>query len=313
MTGVFRDSTNGFDIPLDNLAAVGGYGDGAISQWTSAMWARFDDPAIVKFVIVVNPGDVGDILDIEQGASPISSVPGWVRAFNRPRRAPTLYVNRGNWPAVVAALRASSLDPTAIDWWVATLDGTLNVYFGSPGNPVPAGLRVVAVQWKGEAQTGGHFDESMILDVSWLGTQPQEVTSLFHPTIAGRVDDVYLSTTGHVIHTISQIFAGPPSIEDWASPPAAKGVVPGSLAAGWSPDGQHFLVRVIGQDGTLYYRQENLQPNADGTPNVEHEWTQLTAPSPLPPANTSGSVATAPHQHSIPPGPAFTGQAMVGP
>lgn len=205
MTGVLRDSINGFDIPLDNLAAVGGYGDGAISQWTPEMWARFDDPAIVKFVIVVNPFDVGDILDIEQGASPISGVPGWVRAFNRPRRAPTLYVNRGNWPAVVAALRAAGLDPTAMDWWVATLDGTLNVYFGSPGVPVPDGLRVVAVQWKGEALTGGHFDESVILDVSWLGLPPpaQEVPDVIMlsppPPAAGQPPQPGLFVSGHLV------------------------------------------------------------------------------------------------------------------
>lgn len=168
--GVLRDSVDPFAIPLDGLDGVAGYGDG-IYQWTSDGWARFQPP-IVPLSIVVVPGDVGDVADVERGDFQPADAKRWFLDFARPgRRAPTYYVNRTNWPAVVDALALNVA--AACDWWISTLDGTTDVWYGSPGVEPPAELRVVAVQARGSAQTGANYDESVILDPFWLaGTWP---------------------------------------------------------------------------------------------------------------------------------------------
>jgi hypothetical protein len=155
---LLRDSTDPFAIPLEGLAAAAGYGDGEF-VWPSDGWARFAPP-IVSLSIVVSADDVGDILDVETGDATPADVPRWVRAFARPgRRRPTIYASRDTWPKVVAALEAAGLSAAGVDWWAATLDGTTEV----PG--------AVAVQARGSNLTGGHYDESVILDPSWVGLE----------------------------------------------------------------------------------------------------------------------------------------------
>lgn len=162
------DSTTAADIPPAELDAVAGYGDG-LYEWSSEDWARFG-PRIVPVSIVVDRRDQGDVLDVETGAAAPTDTPLWVAAYNRPARPrPTVYVNRVNWPHAVTALGDNGLDPRQVDWWVSTLDGTLDAWYGSPGAHPPTGLQLVAVQWKGEALTGGHWDESIIVDPSWIG------------------------------------------------------------------------------------------------------------------------------------------------
>jgi hypothetical protein len=169
MTLLMRDSTNPFDIPLDNLAAVAGYGDG-IFQWTPAGWARFP-ASIVPLSIVVNAGDIGDILDVETGAASPDQTAFWADRFNRVgRRAPTIYCNRNTIGAVQANMAGRRFD-----WWAATLDGTQDV----------AGA--VAVQYAGENLTGGHYDESVIHDPSWLGIAPPPSQPLPTPEVKQRM------------------------------------------------------------------------------------------------------------------------------
>lgn len=149
---ILRDSTEPFDIPLDGLDAVAGYGDGPWA-WSSAGWARFP-PSVVPLSIVISPADAGDVLDVERFDASPADTPGWADRFNRPgRRRPTIYCNR----AMIGAVR-QAMGARPFDWWAATLDGTLT---GTDG--------AVAVQWKGAALTGGHYDESVILDPSWVG------------------------------------------------------------------------------------------------------------------------------------------------
>lgn len=160
---ILRDSIDPNLIPLDS-DAVAGYGDG-IYLWTTAGWDRFP-AATPRLVIVVRPGDRGDVADAERYDFGPADVVGFVLAFDRPgRRAPTVYCNRSAWPQIVAALVAAGLDPTAIDWWIATLDGTTFLWYGSLGVVPPAGLRVVAIQ----VRDAGPYDESVILDPSWVG------------------------------------------------------------------------------------------------------------------------------------------------
>ena len=170
-----RDSTNPFDIPLDNLAAVAGYGDG-LYQWVSEGWARFQPP-IVPLSIVVNPADQGDILDVETGAATPADTPGWANRFQRPgRRLPTIYCNRNT----IGQVRFF-MDGRPFDWWAATLDGTVDV----PG--------AVAVQYCGAAdsndpcRTTGHYDESVILDPGWIG---QGGDPAMDPTLEAKLDAV---------------------------------------------------------------------------------------------------------------------------
>ena len=149
---ILRDSTNPFDIPLDGLDAVAGYGDGPWA-WSSEGWARFP-AAIVPLSIVIDPAHAGDVLDVERGDATPAACPGWADRFNRPgRRRPTIYCNRETIGAVRQAMAGRPFD-----WWAATLDGTLT---GTDG--------AVAVQWKGAALTGGHYDESTVLDAGWIG------------------------------------------------------------------------------------------------------------------------------------------------
>lgn len=113
------DSINPGAIPRD-APIVAGYGDGKY-QWRPTDWALF--PNAVHLSIVCFAGSAGDILDVEQGCSAPSEVAGWVDRYQRPRfTVPTIYVNRANWPAVRQAVGSRQ-----VDWWVATLDGTVSV------------------------------------------------------------------------------------------------------------------------------------------------------------------------------------------
>lgn len=158
---IARDAIHASGIPLDTPVVIG-YGDGAISQWTSSDWARF--PAgTPQLSIVTSAWDSGDILDVERFDAIPTDVPGWVRRFKRPgRRRPTVYANRETWPAVLEALAAANLPADAVDWWAATLDGTMLV----------AGA--VAVQYI----STGPYDESVILDPTWVGMEAHMTFSL---------------------------------------------------------------------------------------------------------------------------------------
>jgi len=153
VSGVLRDSTTAADIPLEGLAAAGGYGDGRYA-WSSADWVRFERAGIPALVIVVNAAHAGDVLDVERGDAAPGDTPGWADRFRRAgRRRPTIYCNRSD----IAAVR-QAMGGRPFDWWAATLDGTTT---GTSG--------AVAVQWKGSNRTGGHYDESIILDDGWIG------------------------------------------------------------------------------------------------------------------------------------------------
>lgn len=156
---IARDSVDPFAIPLTGLSVVMGYGDGTVSQWSSDGWARFQPP-IVVLSIVVNYLDNGDILDVETGDANPAQVPSWRNNFNRlNRRRPSVYCNRLTWSQVF------SLVGNTVDYWIATLDGTTDVEAYRPSGCTT----LVAVQYKGSGLTGGNYDESVIVDPSWVG------------------------------------------------------------------------------------------------------------------------------------------------
>lgn len=198
-TLIARDSITAADIPLNGLSAALGYGDGP-HVWSSADWKRFDDAGIPVLVIVIDPAHSGDILDVETFDARPDQVPGWVRRFNRAgRRKPTVYCNRSTWPQVKAALIAAGLSISAVDWMAATLDGSLT---GTD--------EAVAVQWKGAALTGGHYDETIVKDPSWLG-HPAPASQIggvmsggniqAAPFDLGRLDIVEVRSDGHVMRS----------------------------------------------------------------------------------------------------------------
>jgi hypothetical protein len=140
-----RDSVQSIMIP-SGTPVVAGYADG-IYVWSAEDWARH--AGAVCLSIAVHPDHQADILDVERGDATPEDVPGWIDRFQRPgRRAPTIYCNR----STIDAVRVST-GGRHFDWWAATLDGTTEV------------TGAVAVQYWG----AGAFDESLILDPTWVG------------------------------------------------------------------------------------------------------------------------------------------------
>lgn len=245
---ILRDAVDPFAIPLAGLDAVAGYADG-IYQWSSEGWARFPAP-IVSLSIVVSARNAGDIIDVEPGNATPADVPGWCDRFNRPgRRAPTAYVNRANWPDVIAAVGRR-----VVDYWVSTLDGTIAV-------PVPAGGKPpVAVQNKGTALTGGSYDESVILDPSWIRRSTEsnlekkmQVISNARPD--GGTDFYALLSDASVVHLV----------DSKDSTPIEKDYPPGAwlalMTSGWFAGTAY--IRGVGLDRNIW--QVTFKPGVDTT------------------------------------------------
>jgi hypothetical protein len=157
-----RDSTNPADIPLQGLQLVAGYVNGRF-MWNSMEWGRF--PAEVARVHIDVDGTAyktAGVLDVETGDATPQEAAVWVMARKRLGAGATgctIYCNRSTINPVHASMAAAGLaigrDYTL---WVATLDGT---------EILPTMTGVVAVQARGEAQTGGHYDESIVYDDQW--------------------------------------------------------------------------------------------------------------------------------------------------
>jgi hypothetical protein len=240
MSLVMRDSDEPFAISVDGLHVVAGYGDHP--NWTPEGWARFSD-SVVRLVIVRSADNVGDILDVERTMATPEQCPGWADRFDRPhRRRPTIYCDRSTIDAV-----RREMGERKFDWWAATLDGTTDV----PG--------AVAVQHCGAAdsldpcRTAGHYDESVILDPSWIGQAAPFLTTSSHaggessmviisaPAAInpGRLDVFVIDSNRNVARTFSDGGAGGIDQLDhaWMGVDAehtpAGGFRPGSLTVSW--------------------------------------------------------------------------------
>lgn len=146
-----HDSTNPFDIPADAVA-VAGYVDG-IYAWPASGWARF--PNAHKVRIAVSAATVGaDAYDVETGDLTPPQCPVVSQRERAAKRDPVMYVNRTNWPAVIACYTAARV--ALPRFWVATLDCVESMVPGA-----------VATQWAGERCAGGHFDLSLV-DPAWF-------------------------------------------------------------------------------------------------------------------------------------------------
>jgi hypothetical protein len=146
-----HDSITAADIPPDAVA-VAGYVDGSY-VWTAADWDLFPNAYKLRIAISASTND-GDVLDVETGDATPTQAPGWVamrRAAGLAR--PILYCGRWQWPALRAAMAAAGQEA---DYWIAQYTGAPHLIEGA-----------VAVQWAGDATSGGHYDLSDI-DDTWV-------------------------------------------------------------------------------------------------------------------------------------------------
>lgn len=164
MTRIMRDSTSPGDIPLDGTALVAGYGNGNYA-WDAAGWARFGH--IPRATIDVTGTQwYRDVLDVEPGDASVATAVAWVREkWQHPViYPPVLYANRSELTPLFNALNAAGFEVVKhFRLWVATLDGT---------KELPDMTGVTAVQYAGESETGGHWDESIVYDDAWMPGLP---------------------------------------------------------------------------------------------------------------------------------------------
>jgi hypothetical protein len=165
VTRIMRDSTTAADIPLPGCQLAAGYINGRFA-WTPADWARFGSMPKVRIdVNGHNPG-AASVLDVETGDATPPEAAVWVKARRVafPGTAPTIYCNRTTAVLVEAAMQLAGLHlATMYTLWIATLDGT---------RTLPDMRGVVAVQYAGSGQTGGHYDESIVYDDTWHPSVP---------------------------------------------------------------------------------------------------------------------------------------------
>lgn len=159
MTRLGRDSTSAADIPLTGTQVAIGYGNG-LYAWHPDDWARF--ATLPHCVLDVNGSDPSaDGLDIETGDATVAQAPVWTRQHNAIDHAypAILYCSRSKLTPLFNALTADGLE-VGRDFrlFIATLDGT---------RTVPDMTGVWGIQFAGAAQTGGHWDESVIYDDRW--------------------------------------------------------------------------------------------------------------------------------------------------
>lgn len=228
-----RDSVNAWGIP-PGTPVVAGYADG-LYAWSSVDWALHADA--VRLSIAVDPAHQADILDVERYDAVPTDVPGWCDRFNRPgRRAPTIYCNRSSWPACKAAAAGRT-----VDWWVSTLDGTVDV----PG--------AVAVQFTDV----GPYDESVILDGDWAGVPAYPgLQSITAPFTGGS--PVTLDAARALIWLFRVMLFGPLTLSE----PNAQAAVDGyasRIAGGENPEAVLTeLLTVAQRDGRLDPRYRML-------------------------------------------------------
>jgi hypothetical protein len=180
MSRIMRDSTTIGDIPIAGTSIVAVYSNGKYAVNPISVTARFGKTPVV-WIDVLGTNPHADVLDVETGDATPATAVAWVKAkLALPHTyPPVIYCNRGNITAVFNALTGAGYKAGVhFRTWIATLDGTTTVRDMT---------RVAAIQDRGEAQTGGHFDESIVYDVTWKETlpppAPEIIGMLVYPSI----------------------------------------------------------------------------------------------------------------------------------
>lgn len=147
-----HDSITASDIPSDAVA-VAGYVDGHY-VWTDADWALFPNAYKLRVAVSASTND-GDVLDVETGDATPQQAPGWVAMRRKAGLArPIVYCGAYAWRSVLDAFDMAGIGHPY--YWVAQ-------YTGEP-HALPG---AIAVQWAGDATSGGHYDLSDI-DDAWV-------------------------------------------------------------------------------------------------------------------------------------------------
>jgi hypothetical protein len=168
---IMRDSTNPYDIPLDGMDIVAGYIDG-IYKWPAAGWTRFAGKKIAR--IACFSTTIAEILDVETGDATPQQAPPWAVLVRHQNIIPTIYCNRSNYLQIHREFVVQNVSQPL--YWVATLDGTKWLLIGE----------VIACQYAGQNQTGGHYDESIVADY-WPGVDDMGLTQQEHDWLASVV------------------------------------------------------------------------------------------------------------------------------
>jgi hypothetical protein len=167
MVRIMRDSTTAADIPLNGTDMAAGYVNGRFA-WDPGAWARFGNRPTVRIdVNGTDPGAAG-VLDVEAGDATPGEAPLWVKARRQLHpgitgHGCTIYCSQSEEGAVVAAMAHAGLVPVQhYTLWLASWGISR-----TSADMLGKGLGVVAVQWKGSINTGGHWDESIVYDDQW--------------------------------------------------------------------------------------------------------------------------------------------------
>jgi hypothetical protein len=286
------DSVTATDIPID-APMVSGYGDEQVNRyrWSAQDWARF--PNAVKLVTVISAAtDDGDELDIETGDATPAQAPEWVRLRVAAGRSKvSLYMNRSTWPAVQQAVNAAGLADRVV-YRVAQYTGTP---FTLPG--------AWAVQYADPATSGGHYDLSYVVDLSWFGIAPappvfpasQEdstVAHIAHPNGA-RFDLIIVGTDNGVYQSAAPTFDGLASLPGGrVGGPAVTAKRIGGVS--WTPDGKTMNLSIQGTDDHPYLLSMDIT-GGWGAPVQVSKQTVLGEPvpsgAPVDPASIAKQVA----------------------
>lgn len=155
-----RDSTIVKDIPVAGTQLVMVYVNGIYAASPAAVAARF--PGIpVAWIDVFGTDYHADVIDVEPRDASVGQAVIWTKGklALKPAYPPVCYCNRATLTPLFNAMGAAGLKIVR-DWrlGIATLDGTTTV---------PDMTGVTFVQDRGEALTGGHWDESLVYDETW--------------------------------------------------------------------------------------------------------------------------------------------------
>jgi hypothetical protein len=188
MTRIMYDSTVINDIPLNGAQIIAAYINGDYAADPAQLAARFPNKDYGWCLIDVTGqrADTADMLDVETGDATPATANLWVQSWHVLKRhgLPVIYVNRSNIDAVNAACASGSSKPgTDYGLLVATLDGTQYT-----------GTGVIGCQNLGQAQTGGHYDSSVIYD----GSLWQPVTPAPFVTTKAMAEQAIATLTAYV-------------------------------------------------------------------------------------------------------------------
>lgn len=178
MTRLMLDSTSAQDIPFshhgENMDLVAGYVDGWYA-WPDEDWNRFP-PHVKRVRICIFPQRVdADVIDIEPGNFDAKGVVPWIKVKWERDEVPTVYCFSDGGPVgyrvsdVREACDKAGVKRPLI--WITRF---------APDYPITkdefdpeADKEIIALQYDNSAETGGHFDASIVADF-WPGIDKKE-------------------------------------------------------------------------------------------------------------------------------------------